>query len=50
VKPRRPPPPEADEEELPVRIVPPATAEEEADAWRRLFAALAWLARRRMDA
>jgi hypothetical protein len=50
---RTPPPPapaEDEEDTLPVRLVPPATAAEETEAWQRLAAALAWLARQRMDA
>jgi hypothetical protein len=44
---RTPPPPVAEDDDpsLPVRLIPPATAQDEADAWERLAAALAWLQR-----
>jgi hypothetical protein len=40
-----PTPPVDDDGPLPVRVVPPPTAQDEADAWDRLAAALAWLRR-----
>jgi hypothetical protein len=40
----------ADDAPLPVHVLPPATAEEEAEIWQRIDDALAWLARQRMDA
>jgi hypothetical protein len=48
--PSAPAPAEDEEDTLLVRLVPPATADEEAEAWQRLAAALAWLVRQRMDA
>jgi hypothetical protein len=39
-----------DDAPLPVRLIAPATAEDEAETWQRIDDALAWLLRQRMDA